>query len=1010
MSTKFSPSSSKIESLRAKLASQSGRAYWRSLDQLAESEEFRDYLEHEFPAGADTWADPVGRRQFLQVMGASLAFAGFTACTRQPDEKIVPYVDAPEQTIPGKPLYYASAFPIFGYGQGVIVESHEGRPTKIEGNPKHPASLGATSVFSQANVLDLYDPDRLDVVMQAGRVRTWESLVAVLRTEVERLSLQQGKGLRILSGNVTSPTLGSLQAELLNRLPGIRWHQYEPVNQDGQVGGLRLATDEAAGLHYRFDRAARIVSLDSDFLIQGPGALRYTRDFTHRRKVEGTDLEMSRLYSVECTPTLTGAMADHRLAVAPARVGELAKALAEALGLPVSGRASLSETERTWIDAAAADLQGHAGASLVVAGEFQPAWLHALALAMNERLGALGQTVIVTEPVESQTETHAESLTELVEAMRAGEVETLLILGGNPAFDAPSDLAFAEALGSVNLRIHQTLHSNETSFLCHWLVPESHWLEAWGDLRSFDGTAAVVQPLIEPLYRSKSAIEVVAALMGRDIAVSGYDLVRERWQEDLGQGGDFEREWRRALHEGTIPNTESASRQPSINLRAITDQLPPSTDSSGLSLVLRPDPHLYDGRYANNGWLQEAPKPLSKLTWDNAVLVSPATAERLQLKSGRVVEVRSSGRSISGPVWIQPGHPDSAVTVHLGYGRRAAGRVGSGTGFDAYPLKTSASPWWVGDVEVVPGRGHVDLACTQDHWSMEGRHLVREATLTEYQADPAFAQHLSHEPSPESELYPGFESPGYAWGMAVDLNACTGCNACVVACQSENNIAVVGKDQVLRGREMHWIRIDRYYAGPLDQPDTVHQPVMCQHCENAPCETVCPVAATVHTPEGLNDMVYNRCVGTRYCSNNCPYKVRRFNFLLYSDWNTESIKLQRNPNVTVRSRGVMEKCTYCVQRINAAKIEARLEDREVEDGEIKTACQQVCPANAIVFGNLNDPESAVSKLKASHRNYGILTELRTVPRTTYLARIRNPNPRLEQEDRAAGTAPEVTRG
>ncbi len=998
MSTKLANPKLNLDKLRARLAATGGRAYWRSLEELAETEEFQDYLKHEFPAGADTWTDPVGRRRFLQLMGASIAFSGVTACVRQPDEKLVPHVKAPEEVIPGRPLFYASAYPLGGYGQGILVESHDGRPTKIEGNPRHPASLGATTVWAQASVLELYDPDRLTVIESGGRPRSWEAFSALLLSEVERFRISGGRGLRLLTGTVTSPTLGAQLRTLLAGLPEARWHQYEALPGDSARESSVIAFGRPLDVSFRLDRADRIVSLDADFLFEGPAAVRYTKDFTARRRVEDGAEQMNRLYVVESSPTLTGTMADHRLAAPAGRIPHLARGLARRLGLETAGAEELGAREAAWLDAVAEDLSSHRGRALVIAGAYQPAPVHALALAMNEVLGALGTTAIVTEPAEVESVHQMTSLSELVDAMNRGEVETLLILGGNPVYAAPADLNFAEALGRVTLRIHLTTHANETSALCHWRVPESHYLEAWGDIRSFDGTASVIQPLIEPLYPSRSAIELLGLMLGSDGPLNGYELVRRHWQAQQGTEGEFERWWRRTLHDGVVAGSESKPQAVTVERGRVLDSLTAlPSPSGGIEVMLRPDPHVLDGRYANNGWLQEAPKPLTKLTWDNAVLMAPATAEALGVVSEQLVEVRVGEVAVQGPVWVQPAHAPGSVTIHLGYGRTVAGRVASGTGFDAHALQSSRQPWTVPEAQIQPLGEKRRLACTQDHYSMEGRHLVREGSLEQYRRDPEFAKKLVPETDPKALLYPGFEYTGHAWGMAVDLSACIGCNACVVACQAENNIAVVGKDQVLNGREMHWIRIDRYYAGPLDEPGTLHQPVMCQHCENAPCETVCPVAATVHSHEGLNDMVYNRCVGTRYCSNNCPYKVRRFNYFLYSDWDTETLKLQRNPDVTVRSRGVMEKCTYCVQRINAAKIQARLEERPLRDGEIRTACQQVCPADAIVFGDLNDPDSAVAKLKRSARNYGILTELQTLPRTTYLARITNPNPRLWEE-------------
>jgi molybdopterin-containing oxidoreductase family iron-sulfur binding subunit len=577
--------------------------------------------------------------------------------------------------------------------------------------------------------------------------------------------------------------------------------------------------------------------------------------------------------------------------------------------------------------------------------------------------------------------------------MQAGAVETLLVLGGNPVYTTPADVPFAEALNRVAFRAHLSLYEDETSALCHWHVPEAHYLEGWSDGRAYDGTVSIQQPLIAPLYNGRTAHEILAALLGEPRP--SYDIVREHWRQQR-PAGDFDAFWRQALHDGVMADSALPAKVPS--LKGALPGAGPAAGPAEFELVFRADPAAWDGRFANNGWLQELPKPLTKLTWDNAALISPAAAERLGVKNEDVVELAYHSRRVKAPVWVLPGQADGAVTLHLGYGRSRAGRAGTGIGANAYALRTAAAPWGGGGLAVKKTGERYRLATTQGHHSMEGRNLVRMATLAEFAQRPDVVRGPSdHEVGHEPSLYPKHAYEGYAWGMAIDLNACTGCNACIVACQSENNSPVVGKDQVLLGREMHWMRVDRYYKGDLEDPGTVHQPVLCMQCENAPCEPVCPVGATVHSSEGLNDMVYNRCVGTRYCSNNCPYKVRHFNFLQYQDDRTASLKLVRNPNVTVRSRGVMEKCTYCVQRINEARIRAKLEDREIADGEVVTACQAVCPSQAIVFGNINDPKSRVSQLKAHPLNYGLLTELNTRPRTTYLARLRNPNPALEQD-------------
>lgn len=985
-----------LSKIRARLDALHGPEYWRSLEELAQTEEFQEFLHREFPQQASVWTDPIGRRQFLQLMGAALALAGLGACTRQPDEKIVPYVRAPEEIVPGKPLFYATAMTLGGMASGLLVESHMGRPTKIEGNPLHPSSLGATTAFAQASVLTLYDPDRSKVVSNAGRISTWDAFLRTLNTKLSAQSARQGAGLRILTETVTSPTLAHQLQALRAKFPSAKWHQYEPISRDAARAGARLAFGKDVETRYHFDKADVILALDADFLSAGPGCLRYAREFAAKRRVRGEKTVMNRLYAVESTPSNTGGMADHRLPLRAGEIEQFARAVARGLGLETVGEAVPSTRHAKWIDALVRDLQKHPGATIVLAGDQQPPVVHAFAHGMNHALGNIGKTVSYTDPIEANPVDQVESLRELVKDMEAGQVDILVIIGGNPVYNAPADVRFAEHLSKVRLRIHLSLYEDETSALCHWHIPETHYLESWSDARAHDGTVTIIQPLIAPLYDGKSAHQLLAVLNGKSDR-SSYDIVRDYWK---GQNltPDFEMAWRRSLHDGWIRGTALPPKP--VVLKPVKDWAvsphPIPNTEHPLEIVFRPDPTIWDGRFSNNGWLQELPKSLTKLTWDNAVLLSPATAERLALSNEQVVELRYRGRSVRGPVWIMPGHADDSVTVHLGYGRTHAGRVGTGAGFNAYAIRTSDSPWFGPGLEIRKSGEQYPLARTEHHHSMEGRNLVRVGALEHYLKHPDFAHEMGHDPSPDLTLYPEHSYEGYAWGMAIDLNACIGCNACVVACQSENNIPIVGKSQVIGGREMHWLRIDRYYKGDLDNPETYHQPVLCMHCENAPCEVVCPVAATVHSDEGLNDMVYNRCVGTRYCANNCPYKVRRFNYFLYSDYNTRSLKLLRNPDVTVRSRGVMEKCTYCVQRINAARIQAKKEDRQIRDAEIVTACQAVCPTEAIVFGNINDPKSRVSTLKAEPRNYGLLAELNTKPRTSYLARLRNPNPEIER--------------
>ncbi|HXF06895.1 MAG TPA: TAT-variant-translocated molybdopterin oxidoreductase [Blastocatellia bacterium] len=986
----------------------SGREYWRSLEEWHNPGLVRLKAEREFFDHAAEWTDPVSRRQFLKLMGASLALAGVTGCVRQPDETIVPFVRAPEEVIPGKPLFYATTMTEHGFGLGLLVESHEGRPTKIEGNPNHPASLGATDIFAQASVLTLYDPDRSQVVLHRGRISTWEAFVAALGAALQEQRAKKGAGLRLLTETVTSPTILWLIEQVLARFPEAKWHHFEPVTRDNVRAGTRLAFGQEVNVYYRFDAAEVIVSLDGDFLTSFPGSVRYARDFASRRRAPDGSFAFNRLYVLEPAPTLSGAMADHRIPVRASDIEDIARAIAQAIGVPgiPINPAFASSPLVTTVAQIVQDLQRHRGSSLVVVGEGQRPVVHAIAHAINHTLGNVGKTVFYTDPVAPHPSLQLESLHDLVEAMAAGQVEVLLILGGNPLFTAPVDFRFAERLGKVKLRIHVGLYADETAELCHWHIPEAHYLESWGDARAFDGTASLIQPLIAPLYGGKSVIEILAVVAGQP-GRSAYELVREYWRTRV-PSDQFERFWQTSLHDGVIAGSAFPARQPDLALPAIIERAreslePPPVNNRGsagsdssLEIVLRPDPTIGDGRYANNGWLQELPKPLTKLTWDNAVHISPVLAERLGLRNEQIVEVRFRDRPVvRGPVWIMPGQANDSVLIHFGYGRRRAGRVGTGMGFDAYRLRASDALWFGSGVDLVATADRYPLACTQEHFLMEGRNLVRAAALGEYEQNPAFAR-MGHDLQPEKTLYPPVEADGPAWGMVIDLSACIGCNACVVACQAENNIPIVGKGEVLRGREMHWIRIDRYFEGEPTTPRIHHQPVLCMHCENAPCEVVCPVGATVHSREGLNEMVYNRCVGTRYCSNNCPYKVRRFNFLQYADTTTPSLKLMRNPNVTVRTRGVMEKCTYCVQRINAARIQAKKEDREIRDGEIVTACQAACPTQAIVFGNIADPTSRVARLKAHPLNYGILTELNTKPRTTYLAKLRNPYREVER--------------
>lgn len=984
--------------LKSEIEQKNAPEFWRSLEELAGNRDFREQMHREFPKGASEWLDAVSRRGFLKLMGSSLALAGMTACTRQPLEPIVPYVKQPDELIPGRPLFYATAFTLGGYATPLIVTSREYRPIKVEGNPEHRASQGGTDLFSQASLLDLYDPDRSQNILYLGDISTWGVLAGALQGPLSAQKAVQGAGIRILSQNFSSPTLADQMQQFLKAYPQAKWHFYDPVNRDNVYEGARMALGQPVETTYDFSKADVIVSLDADFLSSTfPGMTRYARDFAKRRDPDSD--KMSRLYVIESTPTATGAKADHRLGVKAAEIEAFARGISSSSGqmadFSVGGRGDIGK----FVSAVMADLQANRGASIAIPGDHQPPVVHALCHAINQQLGNVGKTVFYSDPVLVNTSNSIESLKSLVDDMRGGKVDLLVILGGNPVYDAPADLGFADALKntSIPVRIHVGLHANETAELCHWQVNEAHYLEAWSDTRAYDGTVSIVQPLIAPLYNGKSLHEVVAMLSGQS-QTSGYEIVQNYWKSKHA-GADFDFWWRKAVHDGWIEGTSLPPKQ--VSVKSTSYPATATTQESGIELNFRPDPAIYDGRFANNGWLQELPKPLTKMTWDNPLMMAPKMAERMGLKRGDVVKVELNGKWLELPVWIQPGHPDNSVTGFLGYGRKRAGRVGNMQGFDVYSMRYSATPWLATGVKITKTGDWQIMATTQGYQTMETgdvqRPIVKVATLEDYKHEANFDE---EKPQENETLYSNppydYKTESYAWGMVIDHNACVGCNNCVIACQAENNIAVVGKEQVNKGRHMHWLRVDAYFQGDRDNPKAYFQPVPCMQCEDAPCELVCPVGATTHSTEGLNDMIYNRCVGTRYCSNNCPYKVRRFNFYLFQDWNTPQFKMMRNPDVSVRSRGVMEKCTYCVQRITHKRIDAERENRLIADGELQTACQQSCPANAIVFGNINDPNSLVSKWKAKSRNYGVLDDLNTRPRTTYLAAVTNPNPELEK--------------
>ena len=972
-----------LAELREKLAAGRGPAFWRTLEEAAETDDLKEYVEQEFPGLSGQIPQGVDRRNLLKVMGASLAMAGAAACTKLPQESIVPYVRQPENLIPGEPMFYATAHTVAGFARGVLVESHMNRPTKVEGNPDHPASLGSSTIFEQASVLNLYDPDRSETVLNRGSLSTWGQFTGALSTEAQSIGARKGEGLAILSGATTSPTLISQMNTLLAQWPSAKWYVHEPSANPAVASAAKKIAGRNAIVTYDFSQADVVVSLDADFLNSGPACLKYARQFSAKRGIDNGQTPV-RYYQVESSPSVGGSLADHRFSVKSSAIAPIAYQLAKALGVAAP---DVTGTAPPWLSAVAADLSKNKGRCVVIAGEYQPESVHLAAFAINQALGNLGTTVKVVESFMPD----AHSIGDLAADLNGGHVEMLIILGANPVYDAPASLDFLSAMKKARLVVRLGTYFDETSRWSHWHVPAVHYLESWSDARAFDGTATIIQPLVEPLYKGKSAHEMLSVLLGKPDATP-HDLVKGYWQSVSPNG--FETFWKTSLHNGVVAGTGGTI----VNAEIPT--LPPlaASEAAEWEVTLRPDPTIGDGSWANNGWLQELPKPQTKTTWDNLIMIRPSDAEKMGAHNGDVLKVTVKDRTISGPVWITPNQAQGSVAIFFGYGRTASGRVGNRIGYSAYEIQ-DATMAFIATGTVVKSAEHYPIANTQDTQTMEDRAPVRATEFSEFKEHPNFPT-AEEKPTPRSlTLYDDNEwkYTDHKWGMTIDLNVCTGCSACQIACQSENNIAVVGKDQVSRGRHMHWIRVDQYYSGNgnLDEPDTYNQPVPCMQCENAPCEVVCPVAATVHSKEGINQMVYNRCVGTRYCSNNCPYKVRRFNFYLFSDWDTESLKGMRNPDVTVRSRGVMEKCSYCIQRIQEVKIKAEKENnRRIVDGEILTACQQACPTQAITFGDLNDPNSKVAKSAALKRNYNLLDDLNTRPRTTYLGYVRNSNEAL----------------
>jgi molybdopterin-containing oxidoreductase family iron-sulfur binding subunit len=994
----------------------SGKTYWRGLADYADTAEFRAWAEREFPTLL-ALLDRTGtsRRRLLQLMGASLALAGLSGCRRE-DHRILPYAEKPPEVTPGVPLYYASTFVAGGEAIGVLAETHEGRPTKLEGNPAHPASRGALSALGQAAVLDLYDPDRSRYVTRKGApARFEEDFLPALDELIKRYRARRGAGLAILRAKTASPAVALLEGRLARTMPDAAVFVHEPLDPEPLPWEVRLDLEQARV----------VVCLDADLLMLEDRGVRAQRDFARGRDPDG---EMSRLYVVEPHMTVTGATADHRLRLAAHGVHGYALRLARTLGVEGLPDGPF-EGDPRWLTAVAADLRRAGARALVVAGRRQPAAVHALARAINERLKS--RAVRYVRPLETRP-----GIASLAERMRSGAVGALFVLGANPVYDAPADLGFRELLARVPESIHLGAYRDETAAVCAWHVPEAHFLETWGDART-GAVLSPVQPMIEPLHGGRSALELLARIAGHS-STDPYAIVRESFRR-LAGADDFDKRWRRFLHEGVFLLEDDEEDAPPLDAALVRARPRAPVE---LEVCFAPSATAYDGRFANNAWLQETPDPVTKLVWDNAAVVAPATAKRLGVENGDVLKIESEGRTLEAPAFVLPGTVEDSLQLTLGYGR-TCGALAKHAGFDAYRLRTSASPGFAAAAAKRTG-ATVRLATTQEHWAIDTvelvdgelreRGIVREATLPHYREDRDFAAHQG--PYPDLQLKSIFQEPEFTgehqWGMAIDLNRCTGCNACAAACQAENNIPVVGKDEVIRGREMSWMRIDRYFRGdPQGDVEVSFQPMACQHCEHAPCETVCPVNATVHSGEGLNVMTYNRCIGTRYCANNCPYKVRRFNFYDYNKdtlregaglfdgdpvpnpgagWSrpqpaqselAELMRMQKNPDVTIRMRGVMEKCTFCVQRLQAAKIRQKVEAGQtkagkVPDGALRTACQQSCPSEAIVFGDLSDEKSRVSRAKANARNYSVLGFLNTVPRTTYLARVRNVNPELEE--------------
>jgi molybdopterin-containing oxidoreductase family iron-sulfur binding subunit len=986
-------------------AEKSDSGSYRSLSELEGMPAHRAAKEGEFPPGADE-PHGIGRRDLIKLLGASMTLAG-VGCARDRTEKIMPYTVPPRGMRPGIPNYYATSMPLDGFATGLLVESHEGRPTKIEGNPAHPASLGATGVYEQASILGLYDPDRARGLRFAGGEATWDRFLHVFAGERR----DGGDRLRFLLEPTGSPLIEELFGVIGQRFPGARFTFSSAVRSGYALEGARTAFGEPLQPQYDFSKATVIVSLDADFLATMPFSVRYARQFAERRRIGAPNASMNRLYVVESMLSPTGSVADHRLRKRPSEIARVSASIAAELllGLGVAPKKPMlsgllaalaplrAKEDASFIQALARDLSRNAGSSLVIAGDRQPPIVHVVAHLINALLGN-AEAAWATAPILLTGGPAAADLDSLVDELRRGQVDTLVMLEGNPAYTAPADIAFADLLARVPNTVYLGLYEDETARASQWFMPAAHYLEAWGDARAYDGTISLLQPLIAPLFGGRTPSEILSTFTGESYP-DAHRLLRSSWSRRYG-GDDFERFWQETLRAGLVPGSEAKAVAPTLRFDAITAAIAaftsaPRPEGASLEVAFLPDARVYDGRFANNAWLLELPDPTTKLTWDNAAMLSPGTAANLGVKSEDILLIEVAGRKVEMPALIVPGHADGAISLPLGYGREGVEALARGVGVNVYRLRTRAAPVFATSVAAQKAPGHHPLALTQTHWSLEGRPVAPSTTLAAFRKNPDFTV---PQRGPVPSLYTASPSSGDQWAMTIDMSICTGCSSCVVACQAENNIPIVGKEGVMQSREMHWLRIDTYYSGDPAAPEVVHQPMLCQHCEKAPCEYPCPVNATVHSPDGLNEMVYNRCVGTRFCSNNCPYKVRRFNWF---DWNEREprneglVKLQRNPDVTVRERGVMEKCTYCVQRIRGTEIKAQLERRPIRQGEVMTACQQACPTGAIQFDSLANQASKMVKWRNEPRSYEVLHELGTVPRTRYLVNIKNPNPEIE---------------